>query len=199
MAVPSKQGHKCCIVTKPQQTESHSYMYFDKPKEKCSPHIEQYHINAVPPKNQWYEYDVDETRTDTLTKHNGFRVLSKTYQSMQVPYHVGNFTHIGRFFFFVCQKITQMKKTGRGKQIVFIHLKIKILKGNWVSKYPVARKAYLGLWNRVFPQLSVERVTMTPFIWIKEGSIIIFGAISKNLGVKTLKNQRSKGVTKNHD
>ena len=67
-------------------------------------------------------------------------------------------------FFFVCQKITQMKKTGRGKQIVFIHLKIKILKGNWVSKYPVARKAYLGLWNRVFPQLSVERVTMTPFI-----------------------------------
>ena len=51
--------------------------------------------------------------------------------------------------------------------------------------------------NRVFPQLSIEGVTMNPFIWIKEGKQWILGVIQRNLGVKTLKIQRNKGVMEN--
>ena len=50
---------------------------------------------------------------------------------------------------------------------------------------------------RVFPQLSVERVTMTPFICIKDGRIINFGGHLEKFGGQNPQNNKKKGVMEN--
>ena len=47
--------------------------------------------------------------------------------------------------------------------------------------------------HMVFPQLSVQRVTMTPFIWIKEGRIINFGGHLEKFGGQNPHNSKKQG------
>ena len=46
---------------------------------------------------------------------------------------------------------------------------------------------------RVFPQLSVERVTVTPFISIKEGRIMNFGGHLEKFGGQNPQNSKTQG------
>ena len=51
--------------------------------------------------------------------------------------------------------------------------------------------------HRVFPRLSVARVTMTPFISIKEGRIMNFGGHLEKFGGQNPQNSKTQGVMEN--